>query len=483
MRILTVFVPPLALAILLCACAPLQNSGAAAPAQAVQTAEPLPAAAQPPAPSEAAVLSDLNTLVNDTVPASPDDDARRAALGPAARSADLSPEIRRVLVQVLAFDPPRLRERWQAHQKAQENAAALYAANPPENLTALEGARVLRRLGPALYLVRLVGGDTVLFTSTRRHKPGARLKGISALEQQRPKPDRSKGDLVDELADQPRTFVELGKQDAKQRKNQLAPVLDELRKLESAAGEVERGVATDLARLDALTRDANAVMGPLLLPQASRPAPVSLIRKVKRMAKSYSKGQYYRYALPVTGQPRVDAALKAHLDDRKAEMQDLLRSTGIGKGRSRANVDRIAFTAYTASPRLLSIRFEEFRDTGGAHPNQAFSSFLFDLKSQERLTLSDLFSDLSSALSVLSELGTRRLELALDGNLFPEGLAPKLENFSVFVLDGPDLLFTFPPYQTASYAQGTQTLRVPLFHPRLLPLLKPELKNALAATD
>lgn len=484
MRMNTPYAAVLGLALAaLCACAPLGPEKSAALAPALAAAPPATAAPapKPPAFSEATVLNDLNDLVNDTPPASAAFDSKRAALAPAAQAPDLSAGLHRVLTQVLAFDPPRLRERWEKLQKAQDAAAALYAANPPIDLTVLRGARILRRLGPVLYLVRLPSGESVIFTTNRRYKAGAKLTGIDSMEIQRPKPDRSKGDLVDELQDQPRSFVEVAKQDARRQKNQRAPVLAELRRLDSENEAVERGVATDLIRMDALYRDVNAVIGPKLLPQASRPAPTALIRKVKRMAKSYSREQYYRYALPVTGKPQVDGALQAHLEERKAEVQSLLRSTGIGRGHARANVDRITFTAFTAAPSLLSIRFEEFRDTGGAHPNTGYSTFVFDLRRQARLTLADLFSDKAAALAVLSELATRRMELVLDGSMFPEGLAPTAENFSVFVVDGADVLFTFPPYQVASYAQGPQTLRVPLFHPRLMPLLTPEFKEALGS--
>lgn len=467
---------PALLALLLNACALEQPAPPAAPA-AVQ-AEPAP---QAQAVSEAQALADLNVLVNDTPPASEEYDAKRRELAPAADSPALSAELRRVLVQTLAFDPPRLRQRWENHQKAQADAAALYAANPPADTKALEGARVVRRLGPALYLVRLPGGDTVFLASARKYRNNARLKGIRVLERQRPKPDAAKGDLVDELEDQPRTFAEISRLDAKQLEVRRAPALAELRRLESEGDMLERGVAADLARLDALTRDVNAVIGPRLLPQGPRPAPTSLIRKVKRMAKSFSREQYYRYALPVTGKPQVDASLKAYLEERRAEVQDLLKSTGIGRGRARANVDRIAFSAYTASPALLSIRFEEMRDTGGAHPNTAFASFVFDLRAQAQLKLADIFTDVPAALAVLSQLAERRMTLVLDGMLFPEGLAATPDNFGTFVLDGADMVFTFPPYQVASYAQGPQSLRVPLFHPRLAPLLTPGLKEALAA--
>lgn len=451
------------------------------PPAAVQAEAPAAPAQAAPAMGEAAVIDGLNALVNDSEPASDEYEARRKALAPALASPALSDNVRRVLAQALAFDPPRLRERWESHQKAQADAAALYAANPPADTKALEGARVLRRLGPALYLVRTRGGEGVFFATGRKLKNNAVLKGVYALEKPRPKPDAAKGDLVDELEDQPRTFTEISRQDAKALETRRAPALAELGRLQAKGDALERGVALDIARMDALARDVNAVIGPRLLPQGPRPATTAFIRKVKRVAKSWSREQYYRYALPVTGRPQVDAALKTFLDERRAEVQDLLKSTGVGRGRARANVDRIAFQAFAASPALLSVRFEEMRDTGGAHPNTTFESFIFDLRTQKRLGLGDIFTDAPAALAVLSQLAERRMSLVLDGLLFAEGVAPTPENFRVFVLDGADLVFTFPPYQVANYSMGPQALRVPLFHPRLAPLLSAAVKDALAA--
>jgi len=475
MRTLARLAAPLAFSLLLAACA-LDRPAAPAPAP-----EPTPAPQAAPAPtiSEAEMLSGLNVLINDTVPGSDDYQAKREALAAATLPATLSQSLHWTVSQVLAFDPPRLRERWQKRQEAQDSAAALYAANPPENFTALKGASVVHRIGASVYLVRLPGGDTAFLKTKRRLKNGTRIKTLLTAEMERPQPDKSKGDLVDELADQPRVFAEITKQEAKRREALRAPALAQLKSLEGQSGQVQREVAADLTRLDTLARDVNAAISPRLLPQGSRTAPTALIRKVKRMSKSYSREQYYRYALPVTGKAQVDAMLKGYLDERKAEVQSLLRTTGVGRGHARANVDRIAFQAYTASSRLLSIRFEEMRDTGGAHPNTAYATFVFDMKRQAKLELADIFTDAPAALKILSELAARRMELLLDGTVFPEGVQPKAENFAAFVLDGADIVFTFPPYQVASYAQGTQTLRVPLCHPRLLPLLQPGLLEAL----
>ena len=381
---------------------------------------------------------------------------------------------------------------------ASAGSATLYAEHPPVNTNALTGAKVVRRLGPALYLVRLPNGETAFFStplSARRLKVGAILRGIPAMERPRPKADKAAGDLVDELADSGRTFVAITKQDVQRLKAEREPVLARLKELEAERARFQRSIDNDLDSLDALAREVNASISPRLLglpgagssgssgqgASAHPASPSPIIRQVKRLAHTYSPVQYYRYALPITGKKQIDAVLSGYIEGRKKDVQDLLRTVGVGRGRARANVDLVAFKSFTASPGLLSVRFEASRDTGGAHPNQGFASFVFEVQSQSVLGLGDLFQDLPAALALLSELAARRMELVLDGHVFPEGYEPKAENFDVFVLDGQDLLFSFAPYQMASYADGAQTMRVPLCHPRLLPLLSPRLLQALGA--
>ena len=478
-------------------------------AQANATAIPVEAGAAPVPPPQPmvdaqSVARRLSLLVNDTDPASPEWARLRAELAQTASrqsSADgqaLPGDLRLALARAAGFNPPQLRERWQRHSQALDSVAALHAEHPPVNTDALTGAKVVRRLGPALYLVRLPGGETAFFTtplSARRLKVGTTLRGIPAMEKPRPKADRAAGDLVDELADSGRTFAAITKQDAQRLKAEREPVLARLKELEAERARFQRSIDNDLASLDALAREVSASIGPRLLglsgvgsPGSSgsdapaHPArPSILIRQVKRLAHTYSPVQYYRYALPVTGKKQIDAALSGYLNGRKKDVQDLLRTVGVGRGRARANADLVAFKSFMASPGLLSVRFEASRDTGGAHPNQGFASFVFEVQSQNVLGLGDLFTDLPAALSLFSELAARRMELVLDGHVFPEGFAPKAENFDVFVLDGQDLVFSFAPYQMASYADGPQTLRVPLCHPRLLPLLSPRLLTALGA--
>lgn len=474
------------LALPLAGCALLEPASPPAAPQASPVISPAAAPTAPPSPEQApwdAALTAqrLNMLVNDTAPDSPDWTRLQAEIVARTRDAALPGDLRLAVNRLAAFAPPRLSGRWSEYQAALDEDAALYAAHLPIDTDAVNGARVLRRLGPALYLIRLPGGDTAFFSAARRLKIGTRLKGIPAMEKPRPKPDRAKGDLVDELEEQARSFVELSRADLKRIRDERAPVEARMREQDARRERLERDIHAELARLDALAQAVNTTLGPLLLPRQTPPAASAQIRKVQRMARTWSREQYYRYALPVTGRPAVDATLKGYLEERRAEVLDLLRSTGVGAGRMRANVDIIAFRAFAAAPRLLSLRFEELRDTGGAHPNHAYASYTFDLASMRQLGLAEIFGDLPAALAVLSELAARRMDLVMGGAPFPEGYAAKVENFAVFVLDGGEIEFTFPPYQVASYAQGPQSFRAPLSHPRLLPLLRPEFAELLGA--
>ena len=479
------------------------NATATQAEAAAETIAAVQAVAAPAFTAES-VTHRLSVLVNDTDPASPDFARLRAELvqaggQPYSDGPSLPGDLRLALSRVAGFNPPNMRERWQRHQQALDSAAALYAEHPPVDTDALNGAKVLRRLGPSLYLVRLQNGDTAFFStpfSARRLKVGARLRGIPTLEKPRVKADRAKGDLVEELDEAGRTYVAITRQEAQRLKAERAPVLARLKDLEAERARFQRSVDEDLASLDSLTRDVNAIISPRLLglhgvglsgveAYGERPARSArtdrIVRQVKRLSHTYSPVQYYRYTLPVTGRKQLDAVLSGYIEGRKKDVQDLLRTVGIGRGHARANVDLVAFKSFTASPGLLSVRFEASRDTGGAHPNQGFASFVFDVDRQSVLGLGDLFRDFPAALGLLSELAQRRMELVLDGHAFPEGFAPKAENFAVFVIDGQDLVFSFPPYQMASYAEGPQSLRVPLAHPRLMPLLSPRLLKLLGA--
>jgi hypothetical protein len=134
----------------------------------------------------------------------------------------------------------------------------------------------------------------------------------------------------------------------------------------------------------------------------------------------------------------------------------------------------------SADDRLMSYEYDIYVDTGGAHPNTYFKTFVFD-RDGTMLKLADLFTPSSylerlaatSTAQIMNDLGTR-LKVDPTGALFADGLTPKEENFSNFVIDGDTLVLLFPPYQVAAYAAGPFEVRIPLSN--LADVLRPEWK-------
>ena len=138
--------------------------------------------------------------------------------------------------------------------------------------------------------------------------------------------------------------------------------------------------------------------------------------------------------------------------------------------------------------------------TGGAHGNPILVSFNLHLADDKLITIEDLFTDRVVALRALSDESRRQLEGRYDAIAhdtmtekqraadrqqtyawIEKGTEPIPDNFRLFLIDGLDakaigLTLNFPPYQVASYADGSQQVEVPakVFYN----LLKPEYRDA-----
>lgn len=120
---------------------------------------------------------------------------------------------------------------------------------------------------------------------------------------------------------------------------------------------------------------------------------------------------------------------------------------------------------------LLSLKFEASTYIkGAAHPNLVSFPLNYDLRAAQSLALSDLFLPRSAYLALLSSACLGDLQKR-DFPLFPEGAAPKIENFRSWNLTPGGLLVTFDAYQVAPYAAGPQEVTVP--YARLRPLADP----------
>lgn len=115
----------------------------------------------------------------------------------------------------------------------------------------------------------------------------------------------------------------------------------------------------------------------------------------------------------------------------------------------------------------ITYLFTIYEDTLGAHPNTTYKSFTFDANTGKQLLLADLFLPNSEYLNTLSTLSRKALvkqqgDAADEADFIDPGTTPDADNFADFAIDGNNLTLFFAPYQVASYAQGPQTVRIPL---------------------
>lgn len=143
----------------------------------------------------------------------------------------------------------------------------------------------------------------------------------------------------------------------------------------------------------------------------------------------------------------------------------------------------ISYIPYSSGS-TRSLEFDVYMDTGGAHPNGFFRTFIFDATGQ-LLELSDLFRNGSPYLEKLSEISLAQVRAEVSERLgedagevlFEEGMRPTAENFANAVLDNDALVILFPPYQVAPYAAGTFTVRIPFKD--IENIIRPELLESL----
>lgn len=173
-------------------------------------------------------------------------------------------------------------------------------------------------------------------------------------------------------------------------------------------------------------------------------------------------------AAPASERAIIESSLQADVADFKQSVSGLDPTVMPSLADHKLAFDA-EFKTYT-TPAYTSYFYTIYEDTGGAHPNGFFKTFVFD-QSGRQVGLKDILGknpqwleELSLLVSndVVAQLKQRLGQTDVTGAIFAEGLAPKEENFQTFVIDGGDLLIEIPPYQVAAYAAGTFEVRIKL---------------------
>jgi hypothetical protein len=191
-------------------------------------------------------------------------------------------------------------------------------------------------------------------------------------------------------------------------------------------------------------------------------------------------------------------ALRAYAEARKKDLLDA-RIDAPAMNAPPAHLD-LEFNIARRTSDFVSVSASGSLDSGGAHPAPIVASFNLHSSDGKLIMLPALFSDADAALNALSVEARRQLQGRFEARLrealaeknqadavknmrewVERGTEAKAENFAVFLIDGLDakaigLTLIFPPYQVASYADGTQQIEVPakVFYK----LLKPEYTDA-----
>jgi hypothetical protein len=132
----------------------------------------------------------------------------------------------------------------------------------------------------------------------------------------------------------------------------------------------------------------------------------------------------------------------------------------------------MSYETFYHSPSVVSVLFDMYTYTGGAHPNTYFKTFTFDLENESLYTLEGLFQEGVDARETLAPIARVQLQQTLAD--FPDFIDtgtephpdtttyPGLDNYANWVLTEDALVLYFPPYQVAPYVAGPQTVSIPL---------------------
>jgi hypothetical protein len=118
----------------------------------------------------------------------------------------------------------------------------------------------------------------------------------------------------------------------------------------------------------------------------------------------------------------------------------------------------VSYEEFFAKPGIVSVVFNIYEYTGGAHGNTFIQSLVLDSKNNKKLDLSD-FVKPEQFTKVRSVVRKKLKEMLEYDESIEEGTSSP-EDFSAFAVTNDKIIFWFSPYQVASYADGTQKVEI-----------------------
>lgn len=124
------------------------------------------------------------------------------------------------------------------------------------------------------------------------------------------------------------------------------------------------------------------------------------------------------------------------------------------------------YTVSRPSAAAVSITYELWTYTGGAHGNLDIITLNYDTATGTVLDLEHLFRDVEQALELMSTYCYTILNAEIGEDSSPDflkgGTSPDTENFSALTLVPTGIIVQFQPYQVASWGVGPQKVSMSL---------------------
>jgi len=198
-----------------------------------------------------------------------------------------------------------------------------------------------------------------------------------------------------------------------------------------------------------------------------------------------SKDYDISIAYPVTGVKPVDDDVLAWAKSTMAEFKD---DSADRDPSEHAYYFEVTFQVKRNDGKVFAVLFDEYTDTGGAHPNHDYYAANYYMPDGWRIYLPELL-DGSRGLKRVSALATADLvkrigtgnDALSDPDTIKTGAAPDWNNFRSFILEPNAIALYYPPYQVAAYAAGPQDGRIPLS--ALRDVMRPDPRKPAASFD
>lgn len=178
----------------------------------------------------------------------------------------------------------------------------------------------------------------------------------------------------------------------------------------------------------------------------------------------------YSLYYPVFNNAKADSDIQSFVDGQALEYEKDVKDAIPASGDKPASYDMWDmsgfFTLSRPNPEVVSVTFNIYSYSGGAHGALLIRSLNFDLGQSKRLAFEDLFANPEKALNIMSELSARKLRAELgdeaDEEMIVAGTEANPENFANITLLADGALIEFQPYQVGPWAIGPQEIKLTL---------------------